>query len=67
MTHKRAIEERGPSQGHITSMDRGIMLAYSISLGKVKDTVEDTEDDASNSGRTDDRKSSGGSVTGRSA
>lgn len=63
ITDRRAIEERGPSQGQITTMDRGIMSAYSITSRKVKDTAADAENDAPHSGRPDDREIGRGSET----
>lgn len=38
----RIIEKRGPSKGHITTMVRGSLPIYSVTLGKAKGVIVDT-------------------------
>jgi len=50
-TDIRDPKERGPSKSHITTMDRGSLLAYLITSSKVKRNATNTKNNVPRSGR----------------
>ena len=52
----RIIEKRGASKDQITTMDRGSLLTYSITLGNVKGTAVDLKENVPSSGRLDNKE-----------